>query len=113
MTTMPPLESAIRHGALAERRNPNPLFDTAFYLDRNPDVAISGLDPLDDYYLHGDDEGLPPGPEFDPAFYVATYPDVRYAGINSLLHFIRYGSQEGRDPRPPRTVPGSGADQHP
>jgi hypothetical protein len=32
-----------------EGRNPNNWFDTSAYLDRNPEVAISGLNPLAHY----------------------------------------------------------------
>jgi len=45
-----------------ERSNPNPWFDSGFYLDRNPDVAGSGINPLYHYVTHGAAEGRQPNP---------------------------------------------------
>jgi O-antigen biosynthesis protein len=38
-------------------------FDAAFYLERNPDVAASGIDPLLHYLVHGEAEGRRPSAE--------------------------------------------------
>jgi hypothetical protein len=45
-----------------ERRNPNGWFDTAAYVAANPDVAASGMNPLDHYYAYGLLEGRSPAP---------------------------------------------------
>ncbi len=36
------------------------LFDAEWYLRANLDVALSGVDPLRHYVLHGEREGRPP-----------------------------------------------------
>jgi glycosyltransferase involved in cell wall biosynthesis/chaperonin cofactor prefoldin len=46
-------------------RNPNAYFETDWYLDNNPDVQRSGMNPLDHYYLYGAAEGRQPGPSLN------------------------------------------------
>ena len=78
----------------------HPLFDKAWYLETNPDVATSGFDPLWHYIRHGCAEGRKPNPFFDPEWYLARYPDVAAAGVDPLQHFVKDGAAEGRDPSP-------------
>jgi glycosyltransferase involved in cell wall biosynthesis len=54
-----PIEDYIRHGAKAGR-DPGPEFDTQWYLESNPDVARSAINPLVHYLLHGRNEGRAP-----------------------------------------------------
>ncbi len=75
-------------------------FEPDYYLDRNPDVRRSGLDPLAHFLLYGGREGREPHPLFDAAYYLAGNPDVAAAGSNPLIHFLRYGWKEGRRPNP-------------
>lgn len=77
------------------------LFDRAWYLDTHPDVARSGLDPVEHYLGFGAAEGRDPGPGFDTEGYLERYPDVREAGLNPLVHYALHGRQEGRVPRDP------------
>jgi glycosyltransferase involved in cell wall biosynthesis len=86
-----------------EGRNPNPYFDTDWYLHNNPDVQASGIDPLDHYYLYGGREGRAPSPRFDSAWYLARYIDVAQSGENPLHHYVRIGGAEGRLPREPES----------
>jgi len=46
----------IKFGA-QEGRKAGPLFDTHFYLEQNPDVADSGINPLIHYIEYGIKEG--------------------------------------------------------
>ncbi|AOX19885.1 hypothetical protein [Kozakia baliensis] len=48
------------------------LFDTAFYLSRNPD--LNGIDSgaLSHYHQHGWREGRKPNAYFDPHWYLST-----------------------------------------
>ena len=39
-----------------EGLNPNPFFDVSFYLENNPDVATTGIEPLRHYILYGSKE---------------------------------------------------------
>lgn len=73
-----------------------PLFDIAYYLKNNLDVAASGMDPLDHFLDFGGQEGRSPSASFDSAFYLSQYPDVAASGLNPFLHFLAYGQQEGR-----------------
>jgi hypothetical protein len=76
------------------------LFDAAFYLSNNADVAMSGVNPAFHFVDRGWKEGRKPGPNFDPTFYLSQYPDVAAAGTNPLLHYVRVGRSEGRKPMP-------------
>ncbi|MGA3211064.1 MAG: glycosyltransferase [Terriglobales bacterium] len=76
------------------------VFDSAWYLQQNPDVAAAGINPLKHYLLGGAIEGRDPNPYFDSDWYLRQNPDVVNAGVNPLLHFLRFGGQEGRDPSP-------------
>jgi hypothetical protein len=77
-------------------RNPHPLFDTAFYLQQNPDVEAAGMDPLVHYIVFGSLEGRHPHPLFDSTFYLAENADVAAAGLDPLSHYITHGAAEGR-----------------
>ncbi len=78
--------------------NPHPLFHVRHYLEKNPDVAKSGDEPLGHYLRIGATEGRNPHPAFDAAFYREHYPDVAASGIDPLLHFAAHGLAEGRSP---------------
>ena len=80
--------------------NPHPLFDSAFYLQRYPDIASAGINPLVHYLQTGWQEGRDPHPLFATAFYLRQHPDVAAAKINPLFHFASLGGQEARDPNP-------------
>jgi GT2 family glycosyltransferase/glycosyltransferase involved in cell wall biosynthesis len=94
-----PLGHYVEHGA-REGRDPHPLFDTSFYLDRNPDLAAAGVSPLQHYLTHGAAEKRDPHPLFDTSFYLDRNPDVAAAGVNPLGHYVEHGAREGRDPHP-------------
>ena len=76
------------------------LFDADWYLERYPDVARAGFDPLDHFIRNGVAAGLDPNPYFDSAWYRAQYPDVGGTGIPPLLHYVRSGAEELRNPHP-------------
>ncbi len=109
----------------AELREPCADFDTAQYLEANPDIRESRAIPFLHWVLHGQDEGRPgrhskdavPAPEdidwnacpaedladiageFDPDFYLATYPEVADLGVDPARHFLMLGWRLGYDPR--------------
>ena len=82
------------------------LFFTSYYLERNPDVASSRINPLMHYILHGAGEGRNPNPLFNSRWYVLRNPDVRKDSVNPLFHYIRFGWKEGRDPGPDFSIAG-------
>jgi hypothetical protein len=71
-------------------------FDTAFYLATNPDVAASGVDPLEHFLIAGWREGRDPSAHFSLADYLKAYPDIGAAGVNPFVHFVTAGRAEGR-----------------
>lgn len=89
--------SKLRQRELVRRSG---LFDAAWYLRTNPDVARAGLDPLDHYLAHGAFEGRRPSPGFDVDHYFNTYLDLPRGSINPLLHYLRHGLYEGRSRLP-------------
>ena len=80
--------------------NTDPLFDTAYYLAQNPDVASSGADPYQQYMSVGWKQGRNPSALFSTIYYLNQNPDVRAAGVNPLTHFEGNGWTEARDPSP-------------
>jgi GT2 family glycosyltransferase len=76
------------------------LFDSAWYLAHNPDVASSGVDPLTHFLQYGGAELRDPGPNFCSRWYLDQNPDVQGAGVNPLVHYARFGASEGRRPKP-------------
>ena len=76
-------------------------FDTELYLEQNPDVAQSGIDPVRHYLIYGGFEGRDPGMNFSSRWYRNIYDDVKNSGINPLVHYLKYGRKEGRKAHPP------------
>ena len=74
------------------------LFDPAWYLAANPDVAEETADALTHYVRAGAGEGRRPSPWFDVEWYLARNPDVATLKQNPLYHYVAFGAAEGRDP---------------
>jgi hypothetical protein len=88
----PPSEDA---KDLAAIRN-SLFFNSAHYLETNPDVRAAGMDAAFHYLVHGGREGRDPGPFFSTKAYLTRYPDVAEAGLNALLHYETRGRRENR-----------------
>lgn len=76
------------------------LFDSAWYLERYPDVAASGIDPLTHYLDRGAAAGYDPHRMFSTSWYLRSNPDVAAVKMNPLVHYIEHGAFERRDPHP-------------
>jgi hypothetical protein len=74
------------------------LFDTAYYLQQNPDVAAAGIDPLTHFLASGWQEGRNPSAWFSFRYYLANSPDVASSGAHPLAHYSTHGWREARDP---------------
>lgn len=74
------------------------IFDRNWYLAANPDVLISGMDPLVHYRAFGWREGRRASSLFDTGYYLRNNPDVAAANIDPLLHYELWGWREGRNP---------------
>jgi GT2 family glycosyltransferase len=71
------------------------MFDAAWYLEQNPDVAAKRLDPLRHYLSFGVREGRDPNPAFDTNAFLYHHPDVAASGVNPLAHCILNGTVGG------------------
>ena len=78
----------------------HPLFDSAWYLLNNPDVAVSGTNAISHYLQIGWRQGRDPHPLFSVKWYLDKNADVVEAGVEPLTHYVRYGDREGRRPHP-------------
>jgi len=94
-----PADPAWHHVSSGRLLDPNPLFDTDWYVAKRPEAAGRGNVPLLHYLSRGAAEGLDPNPEFSSADYFRRYPDARASGLTALEHFMSVGAREGRDPR--------------
>lgn len=80
------------------------LFNEAFYLRTNPDVAAAVAQGLltarEHFDLYGKYESRSPSPFFDQILYLRANPDVADAVssglINAVEHFMSFGQYEGR-----------------
>ena len=88
-------------------KNPNPHFNTYYYLATNPDVAENGVNPFYHYILAGEQEGRRPVPYFSPKLYLELNPDLANWDSPLLAHLLMAGLEEGRIyneyPRPANT----------
>ena len=73
-----------------------PYFDLSYYLSRNPEVKLLGIDPVEHFVISGWKESRDPTPDFSTRGYLLHNPDVVAAGINPFLHYILIGKTEGR-----------------
>lgn len=71
------------------------LFDEAWYLKMNPDVAVSGYDPFVQYMHTGWREKRAPAAHFNLLFYQEIYPDFDPMTQNPILHFLSVGRAVG------------------
>ncbi len=86
------------------------LFDTAWFIGRNPDLAAAGLDPLLHFHRFGWREGRWPNAYFDTDWYLRYNRDVAAAGIDPLLHYAairRGGGPQADRAFRARVVPGA------
>jgi hypothetical protein len=71
-------------------------FDYNYYIDKNPDVRESNVDPYVHYIKYGWKEGRNPRADFDTFGYLRNNIDVVIANINPFVHYVHWGRAEGR-----------------
>jgi hypothetical protein len=85
------------------------LFDSKFYLENNPDVAVAVArgtvsTPFDHYQKIGQFENRDPNALFDASYYLDTNTDVAVSAeknkFSGAQHFIKFGQFERRNPNP-------------
>lgn len=67
-------------------------FDSAYYLENNIDVKVTGIDPVEHYLLFGDKENREPSPRFSPTNYRDNHQLAK--ADNSFIHYLKYGQYE-------------------
>lgn len=72
------------------------LFDSKYYIEKNPDIKKEAIDPILHYIFHGDKEGRNPSYRFDGKDYLKKYVDIEKTSINPLIHYLLYGQYENR-----------------
>ena len=86
------------------RLRPHPLFDSAWYLETNADVAVAGVNPLYHYLYHGHEERRTPNRFFNTGWYRERFLDVlrnaQYARCEPLTHYVTSGSVANCKPGP-------------
>jgi GT2 family glycosyltransferase len=88
----------IQHGAAAGL-DPNPLFDTDWYVQKNPHVAGTGMNPFAYYLVHGAFH-TNPHMLFDLDYYRQQNSSFMESFKNPLLHYYTEGWFAGQDPHP-------------
>lgn len=76
----------------------SPLFDSAWYTDRYPDIAASSLAPLRHYLRWGGKEGRDPHPLFDTHHFLAQLDGQ--ASDPPLLHYLAMDPLTAPSPHP-------------
>lgn len=83
----------------AAGQSPHPLFDAAWYRQRNPDIpAADGA--LQHYLRHGGWELRHPHPLFDPRHYLLQWPEGAVHAATPLSHFLHVGFLGAASPHP-------------
>lgn len=72
------------------------LVDEAWYRREYPDVAESGIDPVQDFLTPPHPWIRMPNPDFVPREYAAVNFDVKASGLPWAVHYARDGMREGR-----------------
>jgi GT2 family glycosyltransferase len=71
------------------------MFDAAFYLANNRDLANAGVVPFDHFINSGAVEGRDPGPDFESDYYAETYPEFSTFSRSPVEHYLRIGQRQG------------------
>ena len=89
-------DSALGHFVQTGRSlhySPNKCVSCQFYIDENPDVLSSGIDPMEHYFECGWKEGRRPSRDFDTDFYTAVHLHG-YKKICPVLHYLEIGEEK-------------------
>ncbi len=94
----------LRHG-VTQGCDPNPFFDTRWYVERNPDAAE--VNPLVHYLTAGWKDGRDPSPLFSIESYLRDNPEVAAAGSEPLADFLARRRSNPSLPAPKGSSPTS------
>jgi len=91
------IEHYLDAGAVTHNR-PNPYFESAWYLQRYPDIKPTEVHPFVHFILHGDQEGRWPGPLFNNPWYREQHSLSR--SVSALGHYMRHRREGSVSPIP-------------
>lgn len=73
-------------------------FNASFYLENNPDVEETGMDPLEHYFYTGWREGRDPSADFNTKYYIRQYLGAAsQVPLCPLVHYIAGGIEKGNN----------------
>ena len=75
------------------------LFDRDWYLEKNPDVRASGMNPWRHFLFFGISENRSPRRDFQPEAYLRLNLDVATSHLGPVEHYMSFGWKEGRPTR--------------
>lgn len=73
-------------------------FDPAWYLERYPELAETGWDPLSHFTTFGVAQRTSPGPAFDTQAYLEAHPGAVPTDLHPLLHFLERQDERATEP---------------
>ena len=76
------------------------VFDRQWYLTTYPDVAASGMEPIEHFIAHGDAELRKPNQLFSPMWYYDAYLKNNSKQQGPFQHYMMLGRQKGLIPNP-------------
>jgi len=94
-----PIEHYVARGA-ADGLDPSPMFDTSYYLQKNP--TVRRVNPLAHYCEFGWRELRNPSANFDTWWYWSKHLDLADESVNPLSHYAATGRAAGLSTRPSR-----------
>jgi lipopolysaccharide biosynthesis protein len=94
------LRGTLRLRLYRKRLRTSGLVDAVWYLQKYPEVAEAGMDPVKHYLRRGAEQGYDPNPYFHTNWYLERYPYVAASQENPLVHYVRRGTAQGNDPSP-------------
>ena len=71
------------------------LFDAEWYLEKNPEVKKTGMDPLQHYLRYGGREGRNPHPLFETKWYLSQAPELANISVTPLEHYVSVWCSRG------------------
>lgn len=91
---MPMLSHFLQFGKKM-RYDPHPKFDIGWYLDQNPDVSRTDINPLIHYLLHGNKEARSPHSSIDEKWYKKRHVSKIPDNMSALEFHNRVGGWKG------------------
>jgi glycosyltransferase involved in cell wall biosynthesis/SAM-dependent methyltransferase/uncharacterized coiled-coil protein SlyX len=72
------------------------IFDPVWYLENNPDVQLTGINPWRHFLQFGIWENRAPRSDFDAHAYLRLNPDVASSQLGAVEHYMTFGWKEER-----------------